>query len=200
MIESNGYPGIGPGNAGFYPYSTYISPKGQMEAVNKQVATEPFPKIEGPVQEVSKGFAKDVRRNKLVPLRVVYGNNDFPTGCLVLVNSNQQIQPWAKERFTLEETGGEFIFVPESAILLRDSRHLWWGSVYTIDPNLAGATTTAPPVSFKIINDPLSNRCSSWVKMGANPETQCGLDKGHNGDHQYGPNLEQFGPKIGYGG
>src|SRR5690349_9012998 len=89
-------------------------PIGKLEAMNEQVATEPFPKVEGPVQEVSKGFARDVRRNRVVALRVLFGNDTYPTGCIVYVNSNQQVQPWAKERFTFEETEQEFILVPQS--------------------------------------------------------------------------------------
>jgi hypothetical protein len=96
-----------------------LDPRAGLQGMNDLIALEPFPKTDAPKAVIKSGFARDVRRGTLIPLRVVIGTYDYPAGSIAYVKSdNAGIQPWSKEIFELVE-GQPFMLVPKQFILLR---------------------------------------------------------------------------------
>lgn len=96
-----------------------LDPRAGLQGMNDLIALEPFPKTDAPKAVIKSGFARDVRRGTLIPLKVVIGTYEFPAGSIAYVKSdNAGIQPWSKEIFELVE-GQPFILVPKQFILLR---------------------------------------------------------------------------------
>jgi hypothetical protein len=118
--NGNGYPANNVGgwnnNSNMFVYPM-PDPKLGMQGVNDLIAVEPFPKTDAPTQVTKSGFTTDKRKGTLVPLKVIYGNENFPVGSIVYTKSDNTIQPWAKEVFELNDVN--FILMPTSFALLR---------------------------------------------------------------------------------
>lgn len=85
-----------------------------MEAVNGSIGVSPFPEQKA-IKRIGPALAVGGHMT-LVRLRVILGNERFPTGSTVLVRANHASSPWAKEVFEFEGINESFIFIPESIV------------------------------------------------------------------------------------
>lgn len=64
---------------------------------------------------VKNGFATLKNKTSFQMVEVVHGNDKYPAGSKIALRGDSFVQPWAKNRFSLD--GKELIMVPESEII-----------------------------------------------------------------------------------
>ncbi len=118
-----------------------------MNSVEGQIAVEPF-KTNEIKADVQRGFAKIEQKHSLTPLKVVIGNNKFPTGSTVYVPGEACKAPWATKLLKIGDL--EFVMMPEGFVVIVDSSYSGYGVTGTNYSGYGVTGTNNQAISYTV--------------------------------------------------